>query len=224
MTQRIEAPKDENILHPKKEAIHPTMIIIFTSLLVLASIYLFTVESTSEQVSTMLDQQNAAALKLWPNLIYFDHHHKAEEDQSLPPGLRDDLVEFSRTTARIYKVVHRLGLVNIFADENWSDILKTLNKGSIDLDGQNGQKTSSSLDGKAPAFNHVVVPTNIDSKEICRRGILSDQIVPGDQRHCAEPLNPRQVDRHCCLHLYSTLRLRPARRVSVHVPIPQGAQ
>jgi hypothetical protein len=68
---------------------------------------------TSNQVGAILTTQNAASLKLWQNLEYFEHHMPA--DDSLPPGLMDDVVEFSRTTASIIKTAHRLTFDHIFA-------------------------------------------------------------------------------------------------------------
>jgi hypothetical protein len=52
--------------------------------------------STSEQVGVLIEEQNAAALKLWSNIEFFRNHQRIP-DTSLPPGLLDSLVEFSRT-------------------------------------------------------------------------------------------------------------------------------
>jgi hypothetical protein len=92
----------------------PIQVVVFitTAFLVILSIGLFMIGSTCDQVGTLLTDQNAASLKLWTNLDYFKHHH-APEDSSLPPGLMDDLVQFSRNNANIIKVSHRLRLSHI---------------------------------------------------------------------------------------------------------------
>jgi hypothetical protein len=133
------------------------LVVGLTGVLVLTSFYLFVLGTNSDQVSAMLDQQNTAGIRLWSNLTYYDQHHN---DLSLPPGLRDDLVEFSRTTAKVYKISHRLDLFSVFQDESWSDILQRLNKGSV-KPFPSGEGTS--LDGKSPLlFGHVVVPSDIE--------------------------------------------------------------
>ena len=80
----------------------PTKVVVFitTTLLVCISVVLFMMDSTSDQVGAMLTTQNAASLKLWSNLKYYERHH-TPGDASLPPGLMGDVVEYSRTTANI---------------------------------------------------------------------------------------------------------------------------
>src|SRR6516165_9165794 len=78
-------------------------------------------DSTSNQVGAMLNTQNEASLKLWQNLEYYEQH--APGDESLPPGLMADVVEFSRTTANIIKTTHRLTFNHIFAPSaSWEKV------------------------------------------------------------------------------------------------------
>jgi hypothetical protein len=91
----------------------------FTGAVVSLSMIVFLLDSTSEQVNTLLTSQNAAALKLWNNVDYYEHHKPSDiDDPPLPPGLVNDVVEFSRTNANIKKVAHRLVFSHIFESDN----------------------------------------------------------------------------------------------------------
>jgi hypothetical protein len=92
----------------------------FTSAVVSLSIIVSLLDSTSEQINTMLTSQNAAALRLWNNLEYYEHN-KADSPSPLPPGLVNELVEFSRTSANIRKVSHRLMLEHILGTDRSDD-------------------------------------------------------------------------------------------------------
>ena len=102
----------------------PTKVVVFvtTTLLVCISVVLFMMDSTSDQVGAMLTTQNAASLKLWSNLKYYERHH-TPGDASLPPGLMGDVVEYSRTTANIIKTTHRLTFKHILAPSaSWEKV------------------------------------------------------------------------------------------------------
>jgi hypothetical protein len=79
----------------------------FAFVLALGAMLLFMMNTIADRVDTLIEEQNTAALKLSDNLHYFDAHHAAN-DESIPPGLFSDLVEFSRNTAIIMDEVHRL--------------------------------------------------------------------------------------------------------------------
>jgi hypothetical protein len=79
----------------------------FAFVLTLAAMLLFMMNTIANRVDTLIEEQNAAALKLADNLHYFDAH-RAPSDESIPPGLFSGLVEFSRNTATIMDEVHRL--------------------------------------------------------------------------------------------------------------------
>jgi hypothetical protein len=78
----------------------------FAFVLALAAMLLFMMNTIANRVDTLIEEQNTAALKLSDNLHYFNDH--APNDESTPPGLFSDLVEFSRKTAIIMDEVHRL--------------------------------------------------------------------------------------------------------------------
>jgi hypothetical protein len=112
------------------------------------------IDSTSNQVGTMLNTQNAASLKLWQNLKYYEQH--ATHDESLPPGLMDDLVEFSRTTANIIKTAHRLTFSHIFAPSaNWERVKEYIKP----------------VDGDQTGFDHLAVVPYLKGKEIVKEGM-----------------------------------------------------
>jgi hypothetical protein len=83
---------------------------IFAFLLAGAAMLLFLMNTIASRVDTLIDEQNAAALKLSDNLQYF-RDHRMRDDASTPPGLFSDLVEFSRNTQTILLEVHRLGVL-----------------------------------------------------------------------------------------------------------------
>jgi len=92
----------------------------FTGGVLIVSIVVFLLDSASEQVNTLLTSQNAAALKLWNNLDYYEHY-KGTGDSPLPPGLVNDLVDFSRTSANIKRAAHRLLLAHILGTDREED-------------------------------------------------------------------------------------------------------
>jgi hypothetical protein len=100
-------------------------VVIYAVFIVGFSIYLFMMNSTSQQVGDLISAQNSVSLQLWRDLLYFENHLAKESatDSSLPPGLFEKLVEFSRTNAIISKTVYRLNLRNVFArDPSWDRI------------------------------------------------------------------------------------------------------
>jgi hypothetical protein len=85
--------------------------------------------STAEQVTKLVDDQNISSLKLWENLEYFWNHSDSQNstDLSLPPGLFESTVEFSRRTAILTKIVHCLRIENLFSSGGeWKDVQKYL--------------------------------------------------------------------------------------------------
>jgi len=84
---------------------------IFAALLVLLSIAMFLLHKNSKEVSGLIEQQNIAALKLEENVEYYRWLHEGDDDHKthlFPPGLFDDLVNFSRNNAKIIYTIHRL--------------------------------------------------------------------------------------------------------------------
>jgi hypothetical protein len=154
MTQLSEVQIGEAISSIHLRLLSQPIIFVTTILLVCLSIALFLMESTSEQVSAMLSEQNAASLKLWSELIYHERHHQLLDD-SLPPGLRDDLVEFSRTNANIIKSAYRLTFRHLLSPgASWEDV-----KGYI-----------RPVDGDNTPFDRLVVNPNIDNKTLVTEG------------------------------------------------------
>jgi hypothetical protein len=100
--------------------------------LVAFSIYLFMVNATSEKVNELLTAQNAAALKLSTNIDYYKYYWTKEksgaEGQPLPPGLFEDIVEFSRKNATLMKTVPRLTFRGFFSSPSLEHTLKSLSK------------------------------------------------------------------------------------------------
>jgi hypothetical protein len=84
---------------------------IFAALLVILSIGMFLLHKNSKEVSSLIEEQNVAALKLEENIKYYNWMHYGDDTyktQLFPPGLFDDLVNFSRNNAKIIYTVHRL--------------------------------------------------------------------------------------------------------------------
>lgn len=96
----------------------------YAVILIAASILLFMINATSDQVRNLIIEQNSAALKLWTNLDYYRHHHSDQTtDTSLPPGLFEELVEFSRRNAAIVKTVHRLNVTKVLSsNSSWNAV------------------------------------------------------------------------------------------------------
>jgi hypothetical protein len=125
-----------------------------TALLVCISVVLFIMDTTSDQVGTMLNTQNAASLKLWTNLEYYKNH--APGDQSLPPGLMVDVVEFSRTTANIIKTAHRLKSEHIFAPSaSWEKVKAYIKP----------------VDGDPKDFDHLTVNPDLNNTDVLKEGM-----------------------------------------------------
>jgi hypothetical protein len=111
-------------------------------------------DSTSDQVGTMLTTQNAASLKLWSNLEYYEH--RAPADASLPPGLMDEVVEFSRTTANIIKIAHRLTFDHLFAPSaSWEKARSYIKPVGVDQ----------------TAFDHLTVDPNTNNADVVSEGM-----------------------------------------------------
>jgi hypothetical protein len=142
-------------VHPVRLHILPqTIVFITTTLLVCISVVLFMIDSTSNQVGTMLNTQNAASLKLWQNLKYYEQY--GTHDESLPPGLMDDVVEFSRTTANIIKTAHRLTFSHIFAPSaSWERVKEYIKP----------------VDGDKTGLDHLTVVPYLKSTEIVNEGM-----------------------------------------------------
>ena len=82
--------------------------------LAVAAMVLFMMNTIADRVETLIEQQNVAALKLTNNLQYFELH-MPKDDNSMPPGLFSDLVEFSRnTTIMMYEMRRLLALEATF--------------------------------------------------------------------------------------------------------------
>lgn len=129
-------------------------VFITTTLLVCISVVLFMMDSTSDQVGTMLTTQNAASLRLWSSLEYHKSHMPA--DESLPPGLMVDIVEFSRTTANIIKTAHRLTFDHIFAPSpSW----------------EKARKYIKPVDGDQAGFDHLTVDPDLGNMEVVKEGM-----------------------------------------------------
>ena len=88
----------------------------FAFVLSVVAMLLFMMNTIADRVDTLIKEQNTAALKLADSLHYFAAH-RAPTDESIPPGLFSDLVEFSRNTATIRDEVHRLPARGYFGKE-----------------------------------------------------------------------------------------------------------
>jgi hypothetical protein len=126
-----------------------------TTLLVCLSVVLFMMDSTSDQIGTLLAGQNAASLKLWSNVTYYKSRN-TDASLPLPPGLTEDLVEFSRTNANIIKVAHRLRIRNLFAPSaSWENVKNEIKP--ID-------------DGEPKIFDHLAVDPNLGPTNVVDEG------------------------------------------------------
>jgi hypothetical protein len=99
---------------------------IFAVALIMGSIFMFMIGNTSRYVADLVAAQNTAALKLWVNLDYFEHHRPVDAPGGtpLPPGLFESLVEFSRTNASLIFSVHRLRKAAIFGSQFADDFCR----------------------------------------------------------------------------------------------------
>src|SRR5271166_6337541 len=135
----------------------------YAVILIGTSIVMFMMSNTSETVGKLITTQNDAALKLWVNLDYYSYHGGKDQmaDTSLPPGLFESLVEFSRTNASIIKSVHRLSLTTLFSrTASLEDVLSRL----------------TPKDRKAPPpgteayFDHIGVDPATTNKNVVEQG------------------------------------------------------
>lgn len=99
----------------------------YTILLVVLSIVLFMMHKVSGQIGDLIVEQNAAALKLWESLDYYDHRVATiNGDTPSPPGLMDDVVHFSRANAILIKTVQRSTVPQLLRfNSNWQDLIKS---------------------------------------------------------------------------------------------------
>jgi hypothetical protein len=136
----------------------------YATLLIVFSIGLFMMRSTTDTVGQLITAQNLASLKLWQNLDYFDRHRAADPatDTSLPPGLFDSLVEFSRTNASIMKNVHRLSPLRVFA-------------GTAPLDTILSTRLTAT-DGTRAHFDHIGVDPQTDGSNVVKQGMYQIEL------------------------------------------------
>ncbi len=142
---------------------------IYAVILITTSIVMFMMNNTSESVSALIMKQNDAALKLWVNLDYYEHHQAKAGllDTSLPPGLFESVVEFSRTNVTIIKLVHRLSPRTIFSPRSSLDEISNYIKPT---------------DGKQPAlgkkvyFDHFGVDPHVDTNNITEQGMYQIEL------------------------------------------------
>jgi hypothetical protein len=128
------------------------------------SIGMFMMKNTSENVGNLITTQNDAALKLWVNLDYFEHHRDESPaaNTSLPPGLFESLVEFSRTNASIIKTVHRLRPSMLFASTaSLDEVLTTRLKPK---------------DGTGSRFDHIGVDPHTDANNVVKQGMYQIEL------------------------------------------------
>jgi len=137
--------------------------------LVLLSIVMFMMNSTADNVSNLITTQNDAALKLWVNLDYYQHHRTTTEpaDTTLPPGLFASLVEFSRANASIMKAVHRLSLVSIFSSAS------SLDEIAEHVRPTDGKRAPS---GQKVYFDHLGVDPRTDATNITEQGMYQIEL------------------------------------------------
>lgn len=131
--------------------------------LMLASISVFMIGNASQSVSELITQQNDAALKLWVNLDYYEHHRATQNsaDTSLPPGLFSSIVEFSRNNATIIKTLHRLSPWRMFAaGVPFSEVAKYLKP----------------TDGQPVTFDHVGVDPHTDTVSVVNQGMYQIEL------------------------------------------------
>jgi hypothetical protein len=140
---------------------------VFAFALALAAMLLFMMNTIADRVDTLIDAQNTAALKLSDNLHYFDAH-RTQNDESIPPGLFSDLVDFSRNTAIIMDEVHRLLVLEYISTFGM--------EGALDQpDGQHPWserllKNLTPKDGATTKFDHTGVDPRTTGKTIAEAG------------------------------------------------------
>jgi hypothetical protein len=97
---------------------------VFSFCLVVLSILLFLMDATCKRVSTLIAEQNAAAIKLGINLDYYEF--LPNKLPQLPPGLLDDTIEFSRRNAIIIETAYRLSIPTLVSSPSVLDLINKL--------------------------------------------------------------------------------------------------
>ncbi|HUB15542.1 MAG TPA: hypothetical protein VMB34_26570 [Acetobacteraceae bacterium] len=139
----------------------------FAFALAIAAMLLFMMSTIADRVDALIEAQNATALKLSADLHYYDSH-RAPNDESIPPGVFSNLVEFARNTAIIIDEVHRLLAV---------EYVSTLGVGGT-LDTPDGHLPWSDAllqnlkpkDGTSTKFDHTGVDPRTTGKTIVEAG------------------------------------------------------
>ena len=142
------------------------LVTVYATAIVLGSIVLFMMSTTSEQVRELIAEQNASGLKLWSNLEYYRDHHRDPQpsDASLPPGLFDELVEFSRRNGEIIKTVHRLRIENVFSQgSSWEVTQQYINH-------------VGAVDGSHVQFDHYGVDPHTDTTSVVQQGMYQIEL------------------------------------------------
>jgi hypothetical protein len=123
---------------------------VFSILLVVFSILLFLMDATCKRVSALIAEQNAAAVKLGVNFHYYES--LPNKASTLPPGLLEDAIEFSRRNAIIIETAQRLSPMTLFSSASVSDLIKRLQAS----DGSGRKLEHISIDPTKYAPNDVV--------------------------------------------------------------------
>ncbi len=134
--------------------------------LVFVSIVLFMLSTTAQRVEQLITDQNAGALKLWSDLEYYRDHRRTDPlDVSLPPGLFDELVQFSRNNGELIFTIHRLRIEHLFGgDTAW----QTARQYFSDVGGiYHG--IDPTKEGKVE-FDHYGVDPHTDSNSVIEQG------------------------------------------------------
>lgn len=165
----------------------------YAAVIVVGSIFLFVMNATSQQVSTLIDEQNVSALRLGSDLEYYRNHQRdMTPDHSLPPGLLESLVEFSRRNGQIIKGMHRLRIKNVFAQSaSWSETRDHINR------------EGGAVDGSGTKFSYYGVDPNTDTTNIVERGLYQIRLYQAI-RDYAQDLSSFSK---CCLGAVTTYLL-----------------
>lgn len=214
----------------------PPQVVAFTltTLLVCLSIVLYMMDTTSEQLGTLLAKQNVELLKLWSSSDYF-HHHSSDKSTApqMPPGLMDQLVEFSRNNANIQKTTERLWFIKLLRSDSHEDPNRNEPKrGGPDIvvqagNDQTDSRTTNRQELKHERFQQLVDP-GIDGTQVRR---VAHQQIRWYQNIRDDAQENAAIDKSCvavvstyilpCLYallgafLY-TCRTRPHRKIEGH--------
>jgi hypothetical protein len=123
---------------------------IFSILLVTLSILLFLMDATCKRLSKLINEQNAAAIKLGLNLDYYESF--PNHAPLLLPGLIEDTIEFSRGNAIIIEIAYRMSPTKLFSTVPVLDLLTTLRAS----DGSNMPFTHISIDPAKHTADQIV--------------------------------------------------------------------